>query len=466
MTQKTLETAGSDIAKLAQPPSLVEAIQHHCNLEKASFHTPGHKGRWYEERLACEEFGLAKYDVTELPGLDDFTSPQGPIQHLSERVAQLWGASGSFLSVNGASAAIVAAIMACAVSGKRVLLPRSCHRSAVHALVLSGMDPVWYDACWDDEWQVWSGIEAGSFARLLDEHGDRLACALVNSVDYSGSLTNISDLAARCRKANIPIIVDEAHGAHCLTGSALSQGADFVVHSLHKTLGALTQTGVLHVGSNCKIQSDKVKAALNLIHSSSPSYLLLSSVEQAIHNFKSLAQQIARTEFMANELRHWLSRQGACVFQGRHGVDSFHLLFKFPEISGQELASALIAKGVYPETVLGQGVLLLLGLGNNDGDVTGLQEAIDQIKAGSLMNPSRPQAHFTPRFGDQLLNPRQAWSTSSETIEITKASGRIASDCVAPCPPGTPVLCPGQRILDDITTLLPEHRWLRVVAES
>lgn len=371
------------------------------------------------------------------------------------------------ISINGASACILAAILSFSKPNGKVLLPRDCHRSAVHALILSGLDPVWYEGLWNEEWNVWSGIDEESFVSLLERHRDELTAAFAVSVNYSGVHTNIETIARECRSNGIPLIVDEAHGAHLVETSALRRGADIVIHSLHKTLGALTQTGLMHLHShfasadNC----DKLRSALNLVHTSSPSYILMSSVEGIISDFEKTKSEIKRVQILCEELRPWLEDYGATVFgEGTTTTDPLHILFRLPGLSASELQDALQSKGIFAETILGNGLLLLLGQGTTPDDINKLKEAIKTIdlRTGKTI----PSALKKPKFEDQVLSPRQAWSMKSEQVEIDRAAGRIASDCIAPCPPGTPVLCPGQRIPSAIPIMLPEHRWLRVVKES
>lgn len=457
MTQKTLETAGSDIDKLANAQSLSKAITQHWSKETVSFHTPGHKGR--------EKFVIgAELDVTELPGLDDFTYPQGILDKLNKSAADLFGARSSFFSVNGASAALMAAILAHSYLQKKILLPRNCHRSAINALILGGLEPVWYEPLWDEQWGVWTGPDLRDVEKLLLQNLEMLSCVLVHSIEYSGAATSLEGLARLCREKGVTLIVDEAHGTHKLKENALASGADIVVHSLHKTLGALTQTGLLHVGQSYSGDENKLKTSLNMVHTSSPSYVLLSSIEQALGVSTELEQRVAIVRELASRLEQSLLELGIEVFQGGQdkGKDELHLLCRVPQLEPQQLFDDLTRRGIYPETILGQGVLLLLGVGTTADDITATVEVFKElVQTRVLRNKS---ANFPkPEFQEQVLNPRDAWFMESEQVEIERAEGRIASDCIAPCPPGTPVLCPGQRIPRAIPTLLPEHRWLRVV---
>ncbi|MBX9725502.1 MAG: aminotransferase class I/II-fold pyridoxal phosphate-dependent enzyme, partial [Candidatus Obscuribacterales bacterium] len=236
---------GSRSSKSATKQTLLDAIEAQINSEKASFHTPGHKGR-LSLRLQTPVWSA---DLTELPGLDELAESAGILEKLQNRICEKWNARRSFISVNGASAALCAAIIACAGLGTKIVLPRNVHRSALNALLITGLDPIWYEAEWLDEWQCWGAASEESLNNAIGNDTNSIAAIVVCSPSYSGSISNIKALSTYCHERAIQLIVDEAHGAHLLSQNgfhpgALAFDADLVVHSLHKTLSAPTQTGV------------------------------------------------------------------------------------------------------------------------------------------------------------------------------------------------------------------------------
>jgi lysine decarboxylase len=480
LTQRaTYKPTGSD-HKQARPASLLDALKAHAAAEVASFHTPGHKG------IAPFADGKAawKLDVTELPGLDDLSHPNGILLDLQNRAANIWASAASYISVNGASGALIAALLACAPRGTKVLLPRNAHRSAVNALVLSGLEPVWYEPRWDAEWQTFTSIDTDDFAAALAKHREQLACALVVSPTYSGCISDIAELAVLCHVNEVPLIVDEAHGAHLLPGhgmqaGALSCGADLVVHSAHKTVGALTQIGLLHVGQRSLVPPETVRTCLNMMQTSSPSYLLLVSLEQALAALEqpeTLARMLEMREAFARQTKpvkgiQWL-KPGPNCFK----VDPLHMLARVDGMSGQELYDECCQWGVFPEAVLGEGVLFLLGVGTRSYEMESLADALEHMAVDARANrssseergrPVRTEAGETPalQFGEQVLSPRQAFLSACETIAAKDAVGRIAAECVAPCPPGIPLVVPGMRVTTEAIASFPQTH-LRVVVES
>lgn len=367
---------------------------------------------------------------------------------------------------------MIAAIIACADRGTHVLMPTNVHRAAINALVLTGLKPVWYRPGIDTDWQTCSDVEHESFVQAIAATKERLAAAVVVSPAYSGAVSDIMSLSAQCRIAGIPLIVDEAHGAHlsarfAMPPNAVDSGADLVVHSVHKTLSAMTQTGILHVGRNSSLDENKVRLALNMVLSSSPSYVLMSSIETAINEFEN-GFYIERALLLAERTRRELSILPAVqLFRGAYH-DPLHVVVRIKGMPADELLNELAQRGVFAEAEMGTGVLLLFGVGTTEADADLLIDAIGQIAqskccigtnataAGShtvdLAVPVSPTVQqtgvneFLHAVEDQVLSPSEAFYSPSEIVPVASAIGRIAAECVAPCPPGSPVIVPGQRI--------------------
>lgn len=470
-----------------RPNKLADAISRHVAFERASFHTPGHKGRsdlgWCPATAVpvalsgrADSDPWYGTDVTELPGLDDLSEPDGVLAELERRAAALWGADQSIISVNGASAALAAAMIAISAQGSTVLVPRNAHRSVVNGLVLSGLFPLWYEPVWDDNWGVWGPVSATCIERLLDRCGSELAGLVVVSPTYAGALSPIEAIAQLCRQNGVPLIVDEAHGSHMIPGSvlpgtAVSAGADVVVHSLHKTLSALTQTGMLHVATGSKIDPQSLRAAIALLQSSSPSYPLLTSIEQAIDLVSSEAGQE-----LLSEMKRLSGEAAAMVaslpsfsqYQPAYGQDAAHILISHSDTEG--LYQFLCDRGVFSEAILGRGVLFMLGIGSTDADVACLAALLREFESsngpdgGAHACAAGETPASRPPQAVQILSPRQAALLPSAVIPVHAAAGKIAAEVVAPCPPGIPIVVPGQRIPAEIAEFANRQK-LRVVIE-
>lgn len=463
MTQSIIlaETPGSNSSKSASGQTLRAAIKSHLQTEKASFHTPGHKGRL---TLGFEP-NLFSADLTELPGLDELANSSGVLLELQNRISNLWQAKSSFISVNGASAALCAAIIACSAEKKDIVLPRNAHRSAINALIICGLNPVWYEPVWNEKWSTWGAVNVESLEKLLDSRNSAPAALLVTSPNYAGFISDIAKLAAICKKRGITLIVDEAHGAHLISASgfpqgALDCGADIVVHSLHKTLSAPTQTGVLHLSKDCLLEPAALQAAINLLQSSSPSYLLMLGIEQALDEVQQLEPVLQLASSLCKKLKKFQQLELLDFENANCRLDPLHLLISHKEISADQFAHALAQKGIFAETVIGKGVLLMLGLGSTEEDIVQLLNAIASLEySGKSTNESY---HSLPAC-KQTMSPREAFFANSRLIDTKVAATEISCDWVAPCPPGYAVLAPGQRISAEAIEFIKANK-VRVVS--
>jgi len=461
---------------LVQPGTLSSALNRHRQIERASFHTPGHKNREIKESDSSRvsHFDAFEFDLTELPGLDQLSHPEGVLKSLESQAARLWSSQESIISVNGASAGLSAAMLSLASFGQIVLVPRNAHRSIIQGLVLSGLKPYWYEPDWHENWQLFGQVMPETLSMALAKNPVAVAGVVVVSPTYAGSISDIKSLSKLCQEREIPLIVDEAHGAHLVESSALACGADIVVHSLHKTLSALTQTGMVHIAKNSMVDANLVRANLRLLQSTSPSYSLMLSIEHAIGEIEGLegrakvAQAIYLSNRCANEIE---SLNEFTIFSKstNSNCDSLHILLKHQSESSDALNTFLIEKGIYAETTLGNGLLLLLGMGSVTADIEALIEALAKFKTRTR-NSSNPLANVdtitktVSQFTiESVLPPREASLLPSHLIPLSEALDSIAAECVAPCPPGIALCVPGQKITQSVLQLLSEHSSLQHV---
>lgn len=459
----TTRSSSQNVSNCENIADLQNAITKHVQREKVSFHTPGHKGRL-----------LSSYaDLCELPDLDDLSYPSGVLKELEEKAAKAWGAKASCVSVNGASAGLTAAVIATARSGSMILVPRNAHKSIISGLVLSGLLPVWYEPIWNADFAVWDSVDPDTLGPLLERCKDKLAACVVTSPTYAGAISDIKSIAKQCSKYGICLIVDEAHGAH-LAGqdnSALQADADIVVHSLHKTLSGFTQTGLLHVGINSLVDPNLLRQSLHFVQSTSPSYMLMASVEFAVDSIlqDDWTQKRATLEQLANRLRANLSTiSDILLYTPQLGTQSgsgdlFHILIAHKHISSADLYAYLASKGIYAEALLGNGLLLLLGQGSIEEDIVLLHRALSELEDALKSDSKVQDFEFSglkwdfaaekvacPGLAQQIISPRQALLMPSESVSMSQSTGRIAAQAIAPCPPGIPIVFPGQRITKEV----------------
>jgi arginine decarboxylase len=486
-TQLSERNSGVACSKLN---GLQSTIERHVSFERASFHTPGHKGRLQAETGSAASKGQDQkntgdagiswqYDVTELPGLDDLSNPQGILRSLETNAAALWQAGESVLSVNGASAGLMAAVLSLADSDGFLLVPRNAHRSIVNGLVLSGLEPIWYEPIWDDVWGLWTSVNATAIAKALETRIGKIAGVVVVSPTYGGALSDIKAIADVCHGHRLPLIVDEAHGAHLIPGSAMPQsaivlGADIVVQSLHKTLSGSTQTGITHIGRQSLVSSDHFRACQRLVQTTSPSYLLLSSIERVINEMTGLngLAKLASLTDLSIELDAAINAiAGMKTFTTKYGTDPLHLLVTAKSAPAEELNQFLMQRGIFAEAVIGDGLLFMLGVGSSLADAEILLELlrdfVEQAKTVPGEGERAPARSCSfKRFDlEQVMTPRKASLMPSRAVPIEQAADCIAAECVAPCPPGVPLCVPGQRLTKEVLNHIPT-RQIRVVNED
>ncbi len=464
-------------ALVGSSPTLLRSIFELSNKEKASFHMPGHKGGCdFYAPDSREKNGSAisvyEIDTTELNGLDDLSCPLSLIKDIETDIALVYGAEDSFISLGGASHGLLAAMLSVASPGKFVLVPRNTHRSVVNGLVLSGMDLVWYDPVFEADWGIWGAVDLPAIeARIAALDMSACAAMVVVSPTYGGAVSEIGAIKSLLHAHDVPLVVDEAHGAHFLPGvgsglpvSAVAQGADLVVHSLHKSMPGLTQTGVIHRPWGSLVKSESVKAALRLLTSSSPSYPMMVSIE-IVAGLAGQEEFLAGLRCLVEELTRLRERiknlPEMALYEPHGGFDPLHILFRSKFISGKKLAGSLESKGVFIEGSLGNGCLALAGVGTRKGDLEVLEEALRSVSELSG-EPVEEEAQEPVRL-KQVINPREAYFSECEIVDYDAAVGRVAAECVSPCPPGIPVLSPGSEVPPGLESSESVVRSVRVV---
>jgi len=370
---------------------------------------------------------------------------------------------------------VIAAIMAAAGIARRILVPANLHRSAVSGMALSGLEPVSYQPAWSADFGFYEQVDVETIESALSASG--AGALLVVSPTYQGAMSDIAAIAAVCKKRGILLIVDEAHGAHLLKPdsmpvSALSCGADIVIHSLHKTLPALTQTGVLHIAHDSRFALDHLRSLLSCLQSSSPSYPLMTSVEYTVDYLekdagrKCLQNVFAQADRLRSAVRA-LDAYDIYVSSAIH--EPLHVLLKarFPV----ELSEELQARGIGIEASFNQSVLLLLGMGTQESDVTFLLSALAELaEIAKAQEPKGQDAgsklfskHSPPPLFQQAIETSRVLSAPSHVVPVEDAIGRTCMECIAPCPPGTPVVVPGQLLTEEVIGYVLKNTGIRSI---
>ncbi|HWL11633.1 MAG TPA: aminotransferase class I/II-fold pyridoxal phosphate-dependent enzyme, partial [Ureibacillus sp.] len=263
---------------------IVSALQKFAKEEPLSWHVPGHKHGVLSNLPETLKDALT-YDLTELTGLDDYHHPEEAIAEAEILLANSYQASQSYFLVNGSTVGNLAMIYAACKRNEKIIVQRNAHKSIFHALELVGAKAIFVAPDWDEATATAGAVPAATLQEALELHPDAKAVVLTYPSYYGVAGKELELQIRMCHERKIPVLVDEAHGAHFIASesfppSALQLGADVVVQSAHKTLPAMTMASFLHVNSNL-IQAEKINHYLRMLQSSSPSYLLLASLDDA-----------------------------------------------------------------------------------------------------------------------------------------------------------------------------------------
>lgn len=443
----------------------------------AAFHTPGHRrGRGISTRLAALGGDrVFRADLPELPDLDNLFAPEGVIRQAQELAAATFGAEQTWFLVNGSTAGVEAALLATCKPGEKLILPRNVHRSAISGLTLSGAIPIFVYPDYDPVLDLAHSITPEAIATALDQHPDARAVLMV-SPTYYGTCGNVAAIAHLTHQHGIPLIVDEAHGAHFafhpdLPTPALASGADLVVQSTHKTLTALTQAAMLHVQGD-RLDRDRLSQALALVQSTSPNYLLLASLDAARHQMATEGQaRWSETLQLADEARSRLSQIPGlsllhleqAITPGFVDLDLTRLTITVTDLGIDGFTADILLHtqlGVTAELPTLQHLTFITGLGNTQADIDRLVTAFEQMAQGArhkVRDKSKLKIQ-NPKFKPQpsALSPREAFFAVAETLPIHDCVHHISAELVCPYPPGIPVLIPGEVVTQEAIAHLQE----------
>jgi len=473
------ETKASYNIEIETP--ILDALENSLNNPTIPLHIPGHaKGNGILPRFK-ELTGqkIIELDTTdEFNGLGKLHPAEGPIARAQDLAAQTFGARKSFFLINGSTVGNLAIALTIAKENKKIIIGRNCHRSVISGLTLTGAEPVWIIPDILDKWGIWGGITAENIEKLLDENPDAGAVWL-NNPTYEGIVSDIESIAKVCKKRKVLLIVDEAHGclwkfSDKMPKPALECGADAVVHSLHKTGGSFSQSSILHVGKQSKINTEELEANLSMLHSTSPSYMLLASLDAARAFLASAEgqEQIEAAIKNAEEARNILnSIPGVKCLSPEDGVqvDLTKIYLKIEGLSGKRLESILeIEYKITVEAATDEGILALSNIGNTSEELYQFCEAIRKISENNYTDITYLEnIKYMPfHIPEIMCTPRKAYISEKEKVSPESSIGRISAEVFAICPPGIPVLVPGEKITNHHLPYLKKVSCVQVIKEN
>ncbi|WP_339252608.1 aminotransferase class I/II-fold pyridoxal phosphate-dependent enzyme [Sporosarcina sp. FSL W8-0480] len=435
---------------------LVEALEYFKERTPVSFHVPGHKHGLLSSLPEGMRQALS-YDYTELTGLDDLHEAEGIIQEAESLLSALYKSKRSFFLVNGSTVGNLAMIHAACGIGDTVIVQRNAHKSVFHAIEMTGARPVLLSPPWDMHTRTPGVLTQEQVEKALTAYPQAKAVILTYPTYYGVTGEELEKIIELCHACSIPVLVDEAHGAHFIVSepfprSAIELGADIVVHSAHKTLPAMTMGSFLHIRSEL-ISEEKIAYYLQMLQSSSPSYLLMASLDDA-RAYAASYRESDKRRFM--ELRSSFIQELKKInhMEIVETDDPLKLLLRYAGHSGFALQAAFESEGIYAELADPYQALLILPLWNRESNPPLKEWKKKMIAAVTNLG----KVDDNPAFLDMVtwpdgisvlaIPPYELVNMETEWISIDNAAGRIAAASLIPYPPGIPLMIKGERITE------------------
>lgn len=422
-------------------------------------HMPGHK----RNPLSGEMADFYKIDITEIEGFDNLHQAEGVLLEAQERANRLYGAGETFFLVNGSTCGVLAAVLAATKPGDEVLMARNCHKSVYHAAILQRLQMRYYQPEMIEEYDICDGVCPEQIGRLLDRYPN-CRVVVITSPTYEGIISDVAGIAEEVHQRGKILIVDEAHGAHLglfsAANGAVTQGADLVIHSLHKTLPSMTQTALLHVNGS-RVDRIRLRRYLSMLQSSSPSYVLMASMDSCVRfieqygqeRFKAMRQYHTAFCKKTENLRHIRigKMTGVSTEAALKDWDIGKILIsvKGTSITGKGLSNVLRERYHLEMEMAAQTyVLAMMTLMDEEQGWQRLADALVEIDGRIEEKPTWAAVKHAA-FGEAEMAMAEAFHSPREELSLEDAAGSISADFIMPYPPGIPLVVPGERINEE-----------------
>lgn len=418
---------------------------------------PGHKGRM--QQPAKNMFSL---DVTELSDTDNLHAPEAYIRESEQKLAALYGTYSSHYLLGGATCGIYAMVSVAVRKGDKIIVDRFCHKSVISSIILCGAEPVYVAPSYNYQFGFVGGMSPLDIELAVKNNPDAKA-VIITSPTYYGTVSDIAEISAVVHRSGMLLLVDEAHGAHfhisdLLPDNAIKCGADMIVQSVHKTLGAFSSGALLHI-NNRETDLFKVRNALSMFQTSSPSYALLCALEKAVFEAVSFKEKYKKLTDEAEKWRKRVNASGKAYWIGSelkgscdiYEMDKTRIVVNFSLVSLTGYAVAGILRNKYNiETEMADenNIVCILTPYNNVSDIKKLAVALMEITEKTPLAP-RKSAKLNYLMPEPSVSLQNAYFSESEAVDLNQSIGRINASIVCMYPPGIPLVVPGEKIKAD-----------------
>lgn len=445
---------------------IYEALLRYREERIVPFDVPGHKhGKGNPELTEFLGQTCMEVDVNSMKPLDNLIHPVSVIKDAEQLAAEAFGAKHCFFMINGASSAVQAMIMSLCKAGDKIIMPRNVHRSAINALIVSGIIPVYVDPGVNSQLGIPLGMSVSSVERAIKENPDAKA-VMVNNPTYYGVCSDIKAIVRLAHEHNMAVLADEAHGTHLYFGedmpiSAMAAGADFAAVSMHKTGGSLTQSAFLLVGESAQVSIGHVRAVINLTQTTSASYLLMTSLDITRRNLATRGKEMCRkmsesVEYAREEINkiggYYAYASELCNGDDFYAFDRTKLSVYTRDIGLAGIEVYDILRDSYDIQIefgdVGN-ILAIITAGDRWKDIERLVSAMSEIKRRFSRDKAGMFDHeyINPTV---KLSPHDAFYSEQVTVPIAESAGRVSGEFVMCYPPGIPIIAPGELITPEI----------------
>ena len=482
---------------MRQEELLINRLAAYARSDMYPFHMPGHKRRTGPEDSfmnSCVDSFTNPFavDITEIEGFDNLHHPEGILKDSMKWAADVYGADQTYYMINGSTGGILAAVCGSVPRGGRILVSRNCHKSVYHGICLNQLKTSYVYPQEIEGLGIQGGITAEDVDRMLNRYMDTQAVLIVCPT-YDGIVSDIEAIARIVHRAGLPLIVDEAHGAHfrydaMFPVSALDLGADVVIQSVHKTLPSLTQTALLHIKCNrpdggCYADRERIDRYIHMVQSSSPSYVLMASIENSIYQMEQTdmapyGKQLHKLRRRLGQMRHLrladtgligqagirdldiskivVSTRGTCLYPAEDGLTGF---------TGAQLDDILRREYHLEMEMCGADYVTAITTVMDSGE--GLERLGDAL---TRIDSQLTDAGYKPdgRSGNQksvysmrcdtAMSMGEAMEEKMASVGLEDSAGCISGEFVYIYPPGNPIVAPGEWISRPILEVILEYR--------
>ena len=442
---------------------LYDKLKKYSKSDWYGFHMPGHKrnGSITGVDLPYD------IDITEISGFDDLHHPKGVLQEAEARAAEVYHAEETHYLVNGSTVGILSAVLGCTRPGERVLMSRNCHKSVYNALYINNLRPVYLYPEIISEVGVNGPVSTEEVGRLLKANTD-VRAVIITSPTYDGVISDVREIVRLSHLYGIPVILDEAHGAHFgfhpyFSHNGNELGADIVIHSLHKTLPSLTQTALLHINGNI-VNRENVRRYLHILQSSSPSYVLMASMDECIRLlmnereklFDRYVSLLIKTRKQLHKLKHLKLFEINNYDRSKILIDvSNSCVYSDGEIkkhTGKQLYDELRKEYLLEMEMASLNyIIAMTAPGDSDEGINRLISALTEIdgKLAKYRNTELNYLKIDLNYQNkQIYSQREIekFTNKGISVPIAESIGAVAMEFAYVYPPGIPMIVPGERI--------------------